>query len=116
MKKRMIFGLLTGLLMLAPALRAEQLYNLSFADAPLEMLIDFYNEWTGRTLIIQADLSQKITLKSGKMTKEECMQAIETVLSMNGVALVPMGEKFLKVVPVANARQEGMELLPFDTE
>ena len=116
MKKRMIFGLLTGLLMLAPALRAEQLYNLSFADAPLEMLIDFYNEWTGRTLIIQADLSQKITLKSGKMTKEECMQAIETVLSMNGVALVPMGEKFLKVVPVANARQEGMAIQPFDPD
>ena len=112
----MIFGLLTGLLMLAPALRAEQLYNLSFADAPLEMLIDFYNEWTGRTLIIQADLSQKITLKSGKMTKEECMQAIETVLSMNGVALVPMGEKFLKVVPVANARQEGMAIQPFDPD
>jgi len=116
MKKRLIFGLLTCLTLLAPALRAEQLFTQSFADAPLEMIVDFYNEWTGRTLIIQADLSQKITLKFSKLTKDEAMQAIETVLSMNGVALVPMGEKFLKVVPIANARQEGMEIQPFDQD
>ncbi len=35
---------------------------------------------------------------------------------MNGVALVPMGDKFLKVVPIANARQEGMEIKPFDPD
>ena len=117
MKKRILYGITATLLLLAPALQAaERLFSQSFADAPLEMLVDFYNEWTGRTLIIQADLSPKITLKFSKLTKDEAMQAIETVLSMNGVALVKMGEKFLKVVPIANARQEGMELLPFDTE
>ena len=116
MKKRMIFGLLTGLLLIAPALHAEQLFTQSFADTPLEMLVDFYNEWTGRTLIIQADLKKKITLKFSKLTKDEAMQAIETVLSMNGVALVPMGEKFLKVVPIATARQEGLAIEPFDPD
>jgi len=29
---------------------------------------------------------------------------------------VPMGDRFLKVVPIANARQEGMEIKPFDSE
>ena len=100
----------------APAQKNEQLFSQSFADAPLEMLVDFYNEWVGRTLIIQADLSPTITLKFSKLTKDEAMQAIETVLSMNGVALVPMGEKFLKVVPIDTARQEGMPIKPFDPE
>ena len=117
MKKRLIYGLITALFMLTPALQAdEKLYSQSFASTPLDMLVDFYNEWTGRTLIIQADLSPKITLKFSKLTQEEAMQAIETVLSMKGIALVPMGEKFLKVVPIANARQEGMAIQPFDKD
>lgn len=114
--KKQLLTLLTVLLLLAPALRAEQLYSQSFVDTPIEMLVDFYNEWVGRTLIIQADLSPTITLKFSKLTKDEAMQAIETVLSMNGVALVPMGDKFLKVVNIANARQEGMAIKPFDPE
>jgi len=132
MKKQLICGI-TAALLLTPVLRAqmppgmepaaaakksapEKLYSQSFADTPLDMLVDFYNEWTGRTLIVQADLSARITLKFSKLTKDEAMQAIETILSMNGVALVPMGDKFLKVVPIASARQEGMEIRPFDEE
>jgi len=116
MKNKTLFALLTCLMMLTPALRAEQLFTQSFVDTPLEMLVGTYNEWTGRTLIIQADLSQKINLKYSKLTKEEAMQAIETILAMNGVAMVPMGEKFLKVVNIANARQEGLSIQPFDPD
>jgi len=58
MKKRMMVGCLIGLIMLMPTLRAEQLFSESAVDTPLSMLVDKYNEWTGRTLIIQADLKQ----------------------------------------------------------
>jgi general secretion pathway protein D len=94
----------------------EQLISLSFEDAPLEQAIELYREWTGRTIIKQADTSARITLKGRQLTQNEAKQAIETVLAMNGIALVPMGDKFLKVVPIANARQEGMEIKPFDPE
>ena len=94
----------------------ENLISLSFEDAPLEQAVELYREWTGRTVIKQADLSAKITLKGRQLTKDEAKQAIETVLAMQGVALIPMGDKFLKVVPIANARQEGMEIKPFDPE
>ena len=114
MKNKIFFTLLC--IALSSALRAEQLFTQSFVDTPIEMLVDTYNEWTGRTLIIQADLSQKISLKYSQLTKEEAMQAIETILAMNGVAMVPMGEKFLKVVNIANARQEGMSIEPFDPD
>ena len=101
---------------LLPVQAQQQLISLSFEDAPLEQAVELYREWTGRTIIRQADLSAKITLKGRQLTQDEAKQAIETVLSMNGVALVPMGDKFLKVVPIAAARQEGMEIKPFDPE
>ena len=116
MKNKILFALLICLILLTPALRAEELFSLNAVDTPLSMLVDKYNDWTGRTLIIQADLTQKISLKYSKRTKEVAMQAIETVLAMNGVALVPMGEHFLKVVNIANARQEGLSIQPFDPE
>jgi len=99
-----------------PVQAQENLISLSFEDAPLEQAVELYREWTGRTVIKQADLSARITLKGRQLTQNEAKQAIETVLSMNGVALVPMGDKFLKVVPIANARQEGMEIKPFDPD
>jgi len=116
MKNKTLFALLFSLLMLAPALHAEELFSLNAVDTPLSMLVEKYNEWTGRTLIIQANLKPQITLKYSKLTKKEAMQAIETVLAMNGVALVPMGEKFLKIVNIAGARQEGMAIEPFDPD
>ena len=117
MKKLTFPRLLAALFAVLPPVQAqEQLISLSFEDAPLEQAVELYREWTGRTIIRQADLSAKITLKGRQLTQDEAKQAIETVLSMNGVALVPMGDKFLKVVPIANARQEGMEIKPFDAE
>jgi len=116
MKNKNLFTLLLCLLMLTPTLHAEQLFTQSFVDTPIDMLVYTYNEWTGRTLIIQADLKKKINLKYSKLTKEEAMQAIETILSMNGIAMVPMGEKFLKIINIANARQEGMAIQPYDPE
>ena len=119
MKTKLIAPLLlTALLAAVFPVQAqeENLISLSFEDAPLEQAVELYREWTGRTVIKQADLSAKITLKGRQLTKDEAKQAIETVLAMQGVALVPMGDKFLKVVPIANARQEGMEIKPFDPE
>ena len=116
MKTTWIMILTAALLAVLPVSAQEQLISLSFEDAPLEQAVELYREWTGRTVIKQADLSARITLKGRQLTKDEAKQAIETVLSMQGIALVPMGDKFLKVVPIANARQEGMEIQPFDPD
>lgn len=117
--KRNLFLLLAALLLVSArpvGAQQQNLMSLSFEDTPLEMAVEMYREWTGRTIIKQADLSAKITLKGRQLTQDEAKQAIETVLAMHGIALVPMGDKFLKVVPIANARQEGMEIMPFDSE
>jgi len=114
--KKTLFLLMTALLSATFCARAEQLFSQKLKDATLEQLVLLYNEEEDRTLITQADLKPTVTLQYSKLTRDEAKQAIETVLAMHGIALVPMGDKFLKVVPIANARQEGMEIKPFDPD
>ena len=90
----------------------EKLILLNFRDSPLDQVLEFVAELMGRTLIKSPGLNATITLKSqARLTVKEAMQAIETVLAMNNISLVPMGDKFLKVVQTAAARQEGMPVL-----
>ncbi len=90
----------------------EKLIQLNFKDAPLDQVLEFAAELLGRTLIKSPGLNATITLKSqSRLSIKEGLQAIETVLAMNNVSLVPMGDKFLKVVQIAAARQEGMPIL-----
>ncbi len=41
------------------------------------------------------------------LTKDEVIQALQGVLALNGIALINIGDKFVKAVPVAQASQEG---------
>lgn len=86
--------------------------RLKFQNAPLDMVLDEYSEKTGRTLLQAPNVPKvNITLRSqGELTLEEYLQAIETVLGMHDVALLKVGEKFLKVVTMTQARQEEMQI------
>jgi len=86
--------------------------RLKFNNATLDIVLEDYGEKTGRTLLMAPTVPKvAITLQSqGDLSMSEYLQAIETVLSMNGVALLEVGEKFIKVVPVAQARQESMPI------
>ena len=84
---------------------------LKFDNAPAEILLDTYAEVTGKTLLIAPNLPKAtITLKSEQteLTKDEYLQAIETILVMNNIALVPDGEKFLRVFPANELRTDGV--------
>lgn len=86
---------------------------LKFNNAPFELLLNEYAEKTGRTLLIDPKIPKggAVTLRSqSRLTIEEHLQAIETVLAMNEIALLPVGDKFLKVVPISKARTEAMPL------
>ena len=89
----------------------DKLVSLNFRDAPLDQVLQFYSEITGRTLIKSPGINATITLRGQtRLTQKEALQAIESVLAMNNVTLVPMGEKFLKVVQPTAARQEAMAI------
>ncbi len=89
----------------------QKLVALKFNQAPASQLLQFYGELTGRTLLEAPAITATITLRSqSKLTVDECLQAIRTVLAMNNVGLVDVGTKFTKVVPVANMQVEGLRI------
>ncbi|MGZ5565985.1 MAG: secretin N-terminal domain-containing protein, partial [Limisphaerales bacterium] len=92
------------------------IYDYNFIATPVEQILDEYAELVNRT-ILRANNGAAlvapgtlITLKTRpghKLTRRESIMALEAVLGMNGVTVVPVGEKFLKVVPDAVAGTVG---------
>jgi len=89
----------------------DKMLQLNFRDSPLDQVLDLVAELRGKTIIKSPGLNATITLKSqARLSMSESLQAIETMLAMHNITLVPMGDKFLKVVQTAQARQEGMPI------
>ncbi len=101
------FGLL---LLLSSATAQNKPLRLNFESTPLEIVLQNYSEITERTLLLAPKLpTVNITLRSqGPLTREEYIEAIQSVLSMHGIVLIPEGEKFVRVVPGKSAREEPM--------
>ncbi|MFM8469981.1 MAG: secretin N-terminal domain-containing protein [Limisphaerales bacterium] len=89
-----------------------------FQAAPLDQVLEVYSRLTGRTVLKPATLpAAQITLKAqSKLTVKETLQALDSVLSLNGIAVIPTGEKFLIVVPVAQQNQEGAAFNQMDSK
>ena len=82
---------------------------LRFKNAPLEQIFDLYSQLTGRVVLYPTQLqTQAITVSSSEinLTALEAIHAIEGALSLNGVTLIPLGERFMKAVPAAQSIQE----------
>ncbi|MDZ4198521.1 MAG: secretin N-terminal domain-containing protein, partial [Kiritimatiellia bacterium] len=89
----------------------ERIYGWKFRDAPLDHILSAYADMTGRTLLRAPNLTATISLVSQtRLNREEALAALESVLAMNNISIVPMGERFAKVVQTATARQEGLAI------
>ncbi|PAW89345.1 MAG: hypothetical protein B9S33_03375 [Pedosphaera sp. Tous-C6FEB] len=78
-----------------------------FQAAPLEQVMEVYSELTGRTVLRSPAVNFdqiKITLNTKTpLTRAESIQAIDSILALNSIVVIPTGTKFLTVVPSANA-------------
>jgi general secretion pathway protein D len=84
---------------------------LKFNAAPVDQVLQFYGDLTGRTLLPAPGINASITLRSQTdLTVPEAIQALKTVLAMNNIGLVDVGDKFVKVVPIAAIQQEGLSI------
>jgi general secretion pathway protein D len=90
-------------------------YN--FIGVPIKQLLDIYSDLVGRTLLRATGGPEAvpdtttITLNTqSKLTRSEAIVALETILGMNGITIVPIGDKFAKVVTEAIAPQVGAEI------
>jgi general secretion pathway protein D len=95
----------------APA-APEKLYELKFSTAPLDQVLRFYSDLTERTLLESpANSKVTITLRSQtKLNRDETLMALKSILAMNGIGMVNLGDKFVKVVPIASIQQEGLQI------
>jgi general secretion pathway protein D len=105
-----------------PAARAPEVadINFEFQGAPINAILDWYSRLTERSIISAPNLTIVVNFRSQtKLTKSEAIQALDSVLAINNIAAIPMGEKFLKIVQINTAKQEGLpigrELVPADT-
>ena len=87
--------------------------GINIPEAPLDSALGLLELLTGRT-VLRAQNTPQVTFSlvvQQPISTEEALLAIETTLTMNGIAVAPLGDKFIKVVPIGNARTEAPELI-----
>src|ERR1017187_7767100 len=93
----------------APPPPEETIDNLVFQGAPVSAVLEWYARLTGKSIIGAPTLAGVINFRSqSKLTRSDALQALDSVLAINGIAAIPLGEKFLKVVQITTAKQEGL--------
>jgi general secretion pathway protein D len=90
---------------------------IKLADADIDTVLGALEIYTGRTILRpQALPASTYSFKYNKqLPKSEAVIALETMLSLNGVGVVPLGDKFLKVVALAQVKTEAPEMIEGST-
>ena len=89
--------------------------TINFPATDLNQVLQIYAELVGRTVLRPTQLpAPTITLKTQTpLTRREAIQAFDAVLALNGIAVINVGDKFVKVVGTPQAGQIGG---PFSNE
>lgn len=100
----------------APARTAnadESVGPIDLRDESIDQVLALLERLTGKTVLRpQALPTTTITLSlKGSVTRAEAIRAIETLLTLNGIAVTPLDDKFFKVTALANAKSEAPELI-----
>ncbi|HXB60432.1 MAG TPA: hypothetical protein VNU95_12735, partial [Candidatus Acidoferrales bacterium] len=81
---------------------------IDFQGVDVSQVLEVYAQLVGRTLLRAGLPSAQIVLKTETpLTKAEAIQALQAVLALNGIAVINVGDKFVKVVPTADAGTVG---------
>ena len=82
-------------------------------DETVAQVLDLMQRWTGKSILRPQALpasAYTLTLPAS-ITRDEALLAIETLLNLNGIAVIQQGDKFLKVVPNLIAKAESPSLI-----
>ncbi len=102
-----------------PRKTAQKLQSFEFVGADLDTVMTMYCEWTDKIYLKNDNVSASISLKADRLSIPECIDVVETILAMNNIAIIPYGDRFIKVVQAnaADLTGEGVPLsLEHDTE
>jgi general secretion pathway protein D len=87
--------------------------SFKLSDGDIDSVLSALEIYTGRTVVRPGQLptatySLRITRP---IPKTELVTALETLLALNNVSVSPMGERFLKVTPLSQAKSEAPEMI-----
>ena len=95
----------------APAEETVEAGFINFQGVELNAVLKIYAKFVGRTLIRGTLPDAKIILETEtRLTRSEVIQALQAVLALNGISVIPVGDKFVKVVPSDQANAAGAEI------
>ena len=89
--------------------------SIEFNAAPVDMVFTVYQDLVGKTVLKDPQVpAATITLqpkKGQELSVEDKIEAIETVLEMNGIHIEPYGDKFVRAIPRKDVRKDGIPLI-----
>ena len=92
---------------------SDQIGPVILRDETVAQVLDLMQRWTGKSILRPAALPASVytlTLPAS-ITRDEALLALETLLNLNGIAVIQQGDKFLKVVPNLVAKAESPQLI-----
>ena len=87
---------------------SDQVGPVILRDETIAQVLDLMQRWTGKSILRPQALPASVYTLSlpASITRDEALLAIETLLNLNGIAVIQQGDKFLKVVPNLVAKSE----------
>jgi general secretion pathway protein D len=82
-------------------------------DETVAQVLDLMQRWTGKSILRPQALPASLYTLSlpASITRDEALLALETLLNLNGIAVIQQGDKFLKIVPNLTAKSESPQLI-----
>lgn len=89
---------------------SEQLISMSFREAELDYVLDFFSRATGYTIVKDADIKARVTINSQRdIPVDEALSVLNSILTIKGYTSI-IDRKIIKVVPLDTARQENTDI------
>lgn len=101
----------------APLLGSDIVGPVILRDETVAQVLELLSRWTGKSILRPQALPANVYSLSlpDTATRDDALLAIETLLALNGVAVIQQGEKFLKIVPNLVAKAESPSLISEST-
>jgi general secretion pathway protein D len=96
---------------------SDQVGPVILRDETVAQVLDLMQRWTGKSILRPQALPASVYTLSlpASITRDEALLAIETLLNLNGIAVIQQGDKFLKIVPNLVAKSESPALIAGST-
>lgn len=101
----------------APLLGSDIVGPVILRDETVAQVLELLARWTGKSILRPQALPANVYSLSlpETATRDDALLALETLLALNGVAVIQQGDKFLKIVPNLVAKAESPALLTEST-